>query len=97
MSGGLIELHRHPLQLISMGLDKTRDAGAAVAACLAEEDRSRDSLVNSIRNALGIHLLEELGVRLGFAQLTQQELDGVDRTHRVENASKNIHLLQNIG
>src|SRR5215203_4602448 len=52
--------------------------------------------MGSTRNVLGVHRVEELGVALGLAQLVLQELDGIDDAHRVEDAAKDIHLLERV-
>ena len=44
--------------------------------------------------ASGVHRIEEVGVLLGGSQLVEQELDGVDRAHRIEDAAQHIHLLE---
>ena len=41
--------------------------------------------------------LEEVAVRLGLADLVQQELDRVDRAHRIEDAAEDVHLAQDVG
>src|SRR4051794_30134758 len=45
---------------------------------------------------LSIHRVEELAVAFGLAQLVEQELDRIDGTHRVEDAAKDVHLLERV-
>src|SRR5687767_8437095 len=58
--------------------------------------RSSEPLGSMSGNVLGVHRVEELGVALGLAQLVEQELDGVDDAHRVEDAAEDIHLLERV-
>ena len=39
---------------------------------------------------------EELAVGLGVAQLVEQEVDGVHRAHRIEDAAQHVHLLEHV-
>ena len=58
---------------------------------------SRESLLadtSATREVLGIHRLEELAVRLGRAQLVDEELDAVLAAHWIENAAQHEHLLE---
>ena len=46
----------------------------------------------------GVHRLEEGRIAFRrFAELAEQELDAVDRAHRVEDAPEHIHLLEDLG
>src|SRR6266568_6643979 len=53
---------------------------------------SHGSLYHSL--ASRIHRLEELGVALGVAQLVEQEVDGIHRAHRIEDAAQHVHFLE---
>src|SRR3954464_2181184 len=44
--------------------------------------------------ALGVHALEELAVGLRVAQLVEQEVDRIHRSHRIEDAAQDVHLLE---
>src|SRR3974377_446420 len=43
---------------------------------------------------LGIHRVEELAVVLGIAQLVEQKVDRVHRSHRIEDAAQHVHLFE---
>ena len=43
-----------------------------------------------------IHRFEEVRVGLRLTQLAEQELDRIDRSHRIENSPQDIHFLENI-
>ena len=45
---------------------------------------------------LSIHRVEEITVALGLAQLVEQEVDGIHRSHWIENASQHVGLLERI-
>src|ERR1019366_6300855 len=69
------------------------------SACIAESSRSistRSPLSSSAAASvtalirLGVHRFEEIGVGLGLTQFAEQELDRVDRAHRVENAAQHV-------
>src|ERR1700675_4981227 len=49
---------------------------------------------SSFSHSLCVHRLEELGVALGVAQLVEQEVDGVHRSHRIEDAAQHVHFLE---
>src|SRR5262249_8974618 len=42
----------------------------------------------------GVHRFEEFPVVLRVAQLVQQEVDGVHRSHRIENTPQHIHFFE---
>src|SRR4029079_14648569 len=42
----------------------------------------------------GVHRFEEFPVVLRVAQLIQQEVDGVHRSHRIEKTPQHIHFLE---
>src|SRR5436190_3206217 len=46
------------------------------------------------RTGSGVHRLEELAVGLGVAQLVEQEVDRIHRSHRIEDTPQHVHLLQ---
>src|ERR1700738_4301363 len=48
----------------------------------------------SDRNALRVHRVEELAVRLSAAQLVEQEVDRIHGAHRIEDAAQDVHLLE---
>src|SRR3954471_5117505 len=43
-----------------------------------------------------IHRLEEISVRLRLAELVEEELDGVDGAHGVQDAAQDVHLLEHV-
>src|SRR5262245_36711203 len=59
--------------------------------------RSSAPQEGATRRALCVHRFEELGVALGVAQLVEQEIDGVHRAHRIQDAPQDVHLLELIG
>src|SRR5215467_14805695 len=48
-------------------------------------------------HSLGVHRLEEFRIALGVSQFVEQEIDGIHRPHRVEDAAQHVHLLEHIG
>src|SRR6185312_5872453 len=101
---------RSVLSVITRGCGKPPASSASRCPALGPESRTtatpagrapEDSatIVSPPRMPLrsGIHRFEELGVVLRLAELIEQELDGVDRSHRVEDAAEHIHLPERVG
>src|SRR5262249_16770305 len=44
-----------------------------------------------------VHRLEEVAIRLGVAQLVEEEIDRIHGSHRIEDAAQDVHLLELIG
>src|SRR5271170_3794844 len=71
------------------------DTGATLSSARSWlEVRSRPRAAG--RPALCVHRFEEICVCLGLAQLPEQELDRIDRAHRIEDAAEHVHFLENV-
>src|SRR3954447_18228816 len=70
--------------------------GGIKAADRADVSARKFAIPKADNAPLSVHRVEELAVRLRLAQLVEQELDGVDRPHRVEDAAQHVHLLERV-
>src|SRR5690606_28346187 len=86
-------LNPRPCELSGLAIDHDLMRERAGSTCLLKTSCSIGAEQHSAPMlSLLVHRSEEIGVRLRLLQLLEQELHGIDRAHRHEDAAEHPHL-----